>query len=75
MIKNYFTEKATILGYSGSAGYWITEHFETVAGIVVSLAMIGASIVLHGIKIRTALNREKREQELHDLKIKKEQDG
>ncbi len=75
MLKNYFGEKATLLGYSGSAFYWIMEHFETATGIVLSVAMIAASIVLHSIKIRTAINREKREQELHDLKIKKEKNG
>ncbi|MCB0653237.1 MAG: hypothetical protein KDC85_18330 [Saprospiraceae bacterium] len=75
MLKNYFAERATLLGYSGSATYWIMEHFETAAGIVLSVAMIVASIVLHGIKIRTALNREKREQEIHELKIKKERNG
>lgn len=71
MFKQYLTEKFTLLGYSGSIFYWIFEHYEAVAGIVLSVAMVISSIILHYIKIKGALKKQKREEELHELKMEK----
>lgn len=70
MLRAYFTERATVLGYSGSLGVWLSEHYEVTTGILLSLGMVITSIISHFLKIRKALNDEKRSQELHDLKKK-----
>lgn len=70
MLREYFTEKATLLGYSGTAGLWITDHYEQAAGIVLSIIVIIASLILHVLKIRRAINTERRSQELHEIELK-----
>lgn len=72
MIKEYFAERLNILGYTGTIGLWVTEHFEAAAGMILSATFVIASIALHTLKIRREINQEKRDQEIHELRMKKE---
>jgi hypothetical protein len=64
------TQKEAILGYSGGVSYWITDHFDIVAGMILSTVMIVSSIFLQYHKIKAIQNEERRRQEEHELKIK-----
>ncbi len=70
MIKDYFAERLNILGYTGTIGLWITDHFQAVAGMILSASFVIASIALHALKIRREINQEKRDQEIHELRMK-----
>ena len=72
-MKNLFlkslTQKEAILGYSGGVSYWITDHFDLVAGMILSTIMIVSSIFLQYYKIKSIQQEEKRRQEEHEMKM------
>jgi hypothetical protein len=72
-MKNLFakslTQKEAILGYSGGVSYWITDHFDIVAGMILSTIMIVSSIFLQYYKIKAIQNEERRRQEEHDMRM------
>lgn len=62
-------EKFTVLGFSSALSYWITQHYETAAGMVLSAALVITTIIIHSIKIKAARREEERKEEIHQIKI------
>ena len=73
ILKSYLA-KETILGYSASTSFFIMEHYEAIAGMVLSAVMIIASIILQWHKIKSLRNEEKRKQEKHEQDMQQDKE-
>ena len=70
-LKKYWTDPSVLIGWFGTAVYWLMQNFEAVAGMLFSVVMIGSSIVMNFHKVKSLKNEERRKEELHRLNIKK----
>ena len=65
-------QREAMLGYGGGISYWITEHFELLAGMVLSIVMVVSSVFLQYFKIRSIQNEERRKQEEHEMRMQQQ---
>lgn len=70
-LKKYWTDASVLIGWFGTAIYWLMQNFEAVAGMLFSVVMIGSSIVMNFHKVKSLKNEERRKEELHRLNIEK----
>ena len=62
------------LGYSSSLSFFIMNHYEAIAGMILSMVMVISSIAVHWYKIQAIQNEEQRKQERHDQEMKQDQE-
>jgi hypothetical protein len=69
-LKKYWTDPSVLIGWFGTAIYWVMQNFEAVAGMIFAVVMIGSSIAMHFQKMKNLENEDRRKEELHRLNIK-----
>jgi len=79
ILKDYFSNKSVLLGWTGGASFFSSASLESQLGVVVSAIMIISSIAMQYYKIQAIKNEERRKEELHEIAIeqqkKRDQDG
>lgn len=68
-LRKYFDFPVS-LGYAGSAGFFISEHFEIYGGMVLTAITIATSIIMQWQKISSIRNDERRKEERHRMEMK-----
>ena len=63
-----------LMGWMGTGSFWVSEHYEAIAGMVVSVAMMIASIILQYMKVRAIMNEERRKEEKHQQEMRQDQE-
>lgn len=66
--------RESALGYSGSLFYFITEHYELISGMLLSLVMVISSIALQLYKVQSIKNAERRKEERHQQEMQQDQE-
>ena len=66
--------KESALGYSGSLIYFITEHYELISGMLISLVMVISSIALQMFKVQSIKNADRRKEERHQQEMQQDQE-
>lgn len=74
-LQDYFTNKATLLGWSGLGTFITSESVNFAIGAGLGVTMLISSIIMQYQKIQAMKNEERRKEELHRQNLKNKQDG
>lgn len=64
-LRAYFTERATVLGWTGAGGYFTAEALESFLGMALTGIMLISSVAMNWQKYQALQNEERRKEELH----------
>jgi len=63
--KGYFGDFRVLIGYAGSGSFFYSEHFQAIAGMVLSAAMIILSILMQYLKVKSLMQDQRHKEEDH----------
>ena len=72
ILRDYFSNKSVILGWSGGASFFSSASLESQLGMLASAIMIVSSIAMQYYKIRAMKNEDRRQEELHQIAIEQQ---
>lgn len=70
-LQDYFTNKATLLGWSGLGTFITSESVNFAIGAGLGVTMLISSIIMQYQKIQAMKNEERRKEELHRREVER----
>jgi len=75
ILRDYFSDKSVLLGWSGGASFLSAASLETKIGMLLSGVMLISSIAMQYYKIIAVRNQDRRLEELHEIALKNARKG